>query len=181
VIPVDGDFLGPLDYSAWFPWAGLGLLVLVAGWCGYVVLSTRRRPPVPQAVPPDPGPAAGPDLARLRREYLQRIDAVAGGAAAGTRSGRSAHQELSLLLRSFVRDASGLDATRMTLAELRALGQAPPMQAPPGRTTPHTTTPGLPALSRAVAALYPAAFGPAAASGVPEAADTAREVIRSWT
>ena len=41
-------------------------------------------------------------------------------AAAGTRSDRSAHQELSLLIRSFVRDASGVDATRMTLAELRA-------------------------------------------------------------
>lgn len=173
--PVDGDFLGPLDYSAWFPGAGLGLLVLVAGWCGYVFLSTWRRPPVPQAAPPDPGPPAGPDLARLRREYLQRIDAVAGGAAAGTRSGRAAHQELSLLLRSFVRDASGLDATRMTLAELRALSQATPGPQPLSHATP-----GLPALSRAVAAIYPAAFGPAAVSGVPEAADTAREVIRSW-
>ena len=178
--PVDSDFLGPLDYSAWFPWAGMGLLVLVAGWCGYVFLSTRRRPPVPPAVPPDPGPAAGPDLARLRREYLQRIDAVAGGAAAGTRSGRSAHQELSLLLRSFVRDASGLDATRMTLAELRVLSQPPASHATPGRRPPSQLPAGLPALSRAVAALYPAAFGPAAASGVPEAADTAREVIRSW-
>ena len=173
--PVDGDFLGPLDYSAWFPWAGLGLLALVAGWCGYVFLSTRRRPPVPQAAPPDPGPGAGPDLARLRREYLLRIDAVASGAAAGTRSGRSAHQELSLLLRSFVRDASGLDATRMTLAELRALSQATPGLQP----LSHAPI-GLPALSRAVAAIYPAAFGPAAASGVPEAAETAREVIRSW-
>ena len=29
---MDGDFFGPLEYSAWFPWAALGLLALVAAW-----------------------------------------------------------------------------------------------------------------------------------------------------
>ena len=163
---VDGDFFGPLDYSAWFPWVGLGLLVLVAAWYTYVLPSTRRRPAVRTAAQTAPSaPFAAPDLARLRRDYLQRIDAVDREAAAGTRSNRSAHQELSLLVRGFVRDASGVDAPRMTLAELRAVSPA---------------ARNLPAAADAVAAMYPGEFATAPASAVPDAAETARGVVRSW-
>lgn len=163
---MDGDFFGPLEYSAWLPWAALGLLVLIAAWFAFVFRSTRRRPAGQQPVEaPEPPAVAVPDLARLRRDYLQRIDAVDREAAAGTRSGRSSHQELSLLIRSFVRDASGVDATRMTLAELRAVGPA---------------AHGVPAAAEAIAALYPAAFSAGPASGVPDAARAAREVVSSW-
>lgn len=165
---VDGDFFGPLDYSAWFPWAALGLLILVAAWYALVILCTRRRPVAQDAA--QTGPVAAPDLARLRRDYLQRIDAVDREVTAGTRTSRSSHQELSLLIRSFVRDASGLDATRMTLAELRAAGQEAADQ--PAR--------GLPAAADAIAAMYPAEFALLPAPGVPDAARTAREVVRSW-
>ncbi|MDN4646329.1 hypothetical protein [Arthrobacter sp. PsM3] len=165
---VDGDFFGPLGYSGWFPWTALGLLVLVAAWYAFVFLSTRRRPAAQDAA--RPVPFAAPDLDRLRRDYLQRIDAVDREAAAGTRTSRSSHQELSLLIRSFVRDASGVDATRMTLAELRAEG-------PPAGNQP---TRGLPAAADAIAAMYPAEFAALPAPGVPDAARTAREVVRSW-
>ena len=166
-----GDFFGPLEYSDWFPWAALGLLVLIAAWYAYILLSTRRRPAAQQAArTPAPPAAAVPDVARLRRDYLQRIDAVDREAAAGTRSGRSSHQELSLLIRSFVRDASGVDATRMTLAELQAVG-------PAAGPAAH----GVPAAADAIAALYPAAFAAAPASDVPDAARAAREVVRLWS
>lgn len=167
---MDGDFFGPLEYSAWFLWAGLGLLVLVAAWYVYVFRSTRRRPAAQQAgqTPVPPAAFAAPDLARLRHDYLQRIDAVDREAAAGTRSSRSSHQELSLLIRSFVRDASGMDATRMTLAELRAAGAVGPAAR------------GVPAAADAIAALYPAEFAAGPASGVRDAARAAREVVRSW-
>ncbi|MET3950421.1 hypothetical protein [Arthrobacter sp. UYEF36] len=170
---MDGDFFGPLEYSAWFPWAALGLLVLAAAWYGYVFRSTRRRPAARQAgqTPVLPPAYAAPDLAGLRRDYLQRIDAVDREAAAGTRSSRSSHQELSLLIRSFVRDAAGVDATRMTLAELRAAGAA---------VAVGPAAHGVPAAADAVAALYPAEFAAGPASGVPDAARAAREVVRSW-
>lgn len=174
-----GGFLGPLAYSDWFPWAALGLLVLVAAWFAYVILSTRRRRPVPPAAPTPPAASGEPDLARLRRDYLQRIDTVAGEAAAGTRPGRSCYQELSLLVRSFVRDASGLDATRMTLAELRAVSQTRNQTLVSQALGNHTAS-GLSAAADAIAGMYPAAFGTAPASGVPAAAETAREVVRSW-
>lgn len=172
---VDGNFFPPLEYSVWFPWAGLGLLVLVGAWYAYVLLSTRRRP-APQAVPT----LAAPDLARLRRGYLQRIDAVDREAAAGTRSSRSSHQELSLLVRSFVRDASGVDATRMTLADLRAHSDAPENQAAHSHTPTRKGASSLPAAAEAVAAMYPAAFAAGPPSHVPDAAQAARMVVQSW-
>ncbi|MDP9983066.1 hypothetical protein J2W14_002468 [Pseudarthrobacter oxydans] len=178
---MDGDFFGPLEYSGWFPWAAFGLLVLVAVWYAYVFRSTRRRPGGQQAVQaPAPPAVAVPDLARLRRDYLERIDAVDREAAAGTRSGRSAHQELSLLIRSFVRDASGVDATRMTLAELRAAGRVTAVVPASGVGAAGPAAPGIPAAADAIAALYPAAFAAGPASGAADAARTAREVVRSW-
>ena len=171
-----GDFFGPLEYSDWFPWAALGLLVLIAAWYAFILLSTRRRPAAQQAArTPAPPAAAVPDVARLRRDYLQRIDAVDREAAAGTRSGRSSHQELSLLIRSFVRDASGVDATRMTLAELRAVCTEGAVGVAVG-----TAVHGVPAAADAIAALYPAAFAAGPASGAKDAARTARDVVRSW-
>ncbi|MGP4032212.1 hypothetical protein [Pseudarthrobacter sp. 1C304] len=172
-------FLAPLQYSAWFPWAGLGLLALVAAWYTCVLLGTRPRPAARIAAQTPAAPAAGsaPDLARLRDEYLLQIDAVDREAAAGTRSVRSAHQELSLLIRSFIRDASGVDAPRMTLAELRVAGQGPHRQ-PGAEHVPSERQ--FRAAADAVAGLYQGAFAAAPASAVPDAARAAREVVRSW-
>lgn len=185
--PVDSDlagagFLAPLQYSAWFPWAGLGLLVLVAVWYTFVLLGTRRpaarsATQTPAAQAPATPLAGTPDLVRLRDEYLRQIDAVAREAAAGTRSDRSAHQELSLLIRSFIRDASGVDAPRMTLAELRAAGQGPHRQPGAQHFPPENQ---FRAAADVVAGLYQGAFAAAPASAVPDAARAAREVVRSW-
>lgn len=166
---MEGSFYGPLGYSAWFPWAGLGLLVLAASWYAYVILITRRRPTAPDAQ--GTAPSAPPsDIARLKQDYLGRIDAVAREAQAGARSARAAHQELSLLIRGFTRDVSGVDAPRMTLAELRS-------------TDSHAGN--LPAVAEAIGRFYPAEFAAAPAPGVQasavqDAAESAREVVRSW-
>jgi hypothetical protein len=152
----DAGFYGPLEYSGWFLWTGLGLLALVAAWLAFVFLSTRHRAASHEA---GPGPAA--DLHSLRLEYLRRIEAVAADADAGRLSARASHQELSLLIRSFVRDTSGIDAPRMTLAELH--GQ------------------GIPRAAAAVGSLYPAEFSREPPESVAGAAETAREVVRSWS
>lgn len=177
----DAGFYGPLEYSVWLPWAGLGLLLLIAAWLSYIFLSTRqRKEPLPAA------PAGPPsDPSSLKRDYLRRIDAVAADAAAGRLTSRGSHQELSLLIRSFVRDIAGIDAPRMTLAELHEQG--------------------IPAAARAVGSFYPAEFGteprdseprnseprnselrdtepcdPQPCDSVALAAETAREVVRTW-
>lgn len=167
----DTGFYAPLEYSAWLPWAGLGLLLLIAGWLAYVLLSTRQRRE------PSPASPAGPpsDPSGLKEDYLRRIDAVAADASAGRLSERVSHQELSLLIRSFVRDMAGIDAPRMTLAELREQD--------------------IPSAALAVGSFYPAEFGPEPRETGPRetgprdagprysveaAAETAREVVRTW-
>lgn len=157
----DSGFYAPLAYSAWLPWAGFGLLLLVAAWLAFVLVSTRQRK---GAVP---AASAGPpsDPSSLKRDYLRRIDAVAGDAAAGRLSARASHQELSLLIRSFVRDIAAIDAPRMTLAELHRQG--------------------IPAAALAISRLYPAEFSPGPRDTEPRdsvaaAAEAAREVVRTW-
>ena len=134
----DSGFYAPLLYSAWLTWAGLGLLFLVAAWLSLSSSAPgngRVRCPPHRSWPPS-------DPSNLKRDYLRRIDAVAVDAAAGRLSARASHQELSLLIRSFVRDIAGIDAPRMTLAELHRHG--------------------IPAAAAAIGSLYPAEFGPEA-------------------
>jgi hypothetical protein len=152
----NSGFYAPLEYSAWFLWAGLGTLLLIAAWRLFVFLSTRQR----AALANHAGSTPPSDPDGLRRDYLRRIDAVVAGAAAGRLSARASHQELSLLIRRFVRDTSGINAPRMTLAELRQQG--------------------IPVAAEAISSIYPAEFAREPQALVAATAETAREVIRSW-
>jgi hypothetical protein len=152
----NAGFYAPLQYSQLWLWAGIGLLCLVLGWYVFVFLSTRaRRAPgaAPKFTPPS-------DFNRLKEAYLLRIDAVEADAAAGRLTSRASHQELSLLVRKFTRDATGVDAPRMTLAELDS----------------HP----LPAAATAVGMLYPGEFGAEPLPPLARSAETARQAVRSW-
>jgi hypothetical protein len=155
-VQADPVFLGPLPYSPLWTWAGAILLLLVAAWYAFVIGSTRR-PRLRSASLPVPLT----DLPALQSAYLQRIDDVEHEAAAGNLSARAAHQEISFLLRCFVRDATGVDASRMTHADLAK----------------HP----LPRAAEAVGALYPGEFGFEPLPAVAASATTAREAVRSWS
>jgi hypothetical protein len=149
------DFYGPLLYSPWLLWLGLGLVALVAGWFLFVFLSTSR--PEVQAehfLPPS-------DLNALRKDFLERINRVAADAQSGHLPARQAHQELSLLVRMFVQHASGVAAPRMTLAELQENGPSP--------------------LATAIARIYPGEFAAHPQESPATTAETARELVRSWS
>ncbi|HEU4667965.1 MAG TPA: hypothetical protein VFS79_09905 [Arthrobacter sp.] len=150
------EFYGPLQYTGVWGWAGVGLLVLVAAWYAFVVATTRT----PRAAEAGQRPAPLSDLAGLKAAYLRRIDDVERDAAAGKRSARDSHQEISLLLRKFVRDATGVDAPHMTHADLAG----------------HP----LPAAASAVAELYPAEFGPGPLPSVAGSAAAARRAVQAW-
>ncbi|WP_457962618.1 hypothetical protein M1E17_13860 [Arthrobacter sp. D1-29] len=152
----DPGFYPPLQYSAVWMWLGLALLALVMGWYAWVFLSTReprQQPVAPRFTPPS-------DVAGLKEAYLRRIDAVAADAEAGLLTARESHQELSLLVRKFVRDVTGVDAPRMTLAELQR----------------HP----LPVAAHAVSRIYPGEFGPGPLPPVARSAESAREAVRLW-
>ncbi|WP_285245297.1 hypothetical protein [Pseudarthrobacter sp. fls2-241-R2A-127] len=152
----DPGFYGPLPYNPAWVWCGAAILALVAGWYAYLWWSTRAAP-TSLAAPTRP---ALTDLPALKAAYLQRIQDVDRDAAAGTLEARAAHQQISLLLRGFVRDATGVDATRMTQQDL---AQHP-----------------LPAAADAVEALYPAEFGPGPLASVGASAARAAAAVRTW-
>lgn len=152
----DPGFYAPLQYSPLWTWAGAALLALVAGWYVFIAAATRRRPLETAAR----RPAALTDLPALKAAYLQRIDDAESRAAAGHLSLRATHQEISLLLRSFIRDATGVDALRMTRDDLER----------------HP----LPSAAAAVGTLYPGEFGPEPLPSASAAAAHARQVVGTW-
>ncbi len=152
----DPAFYGPLQYSPLWMWAGAALLALVGCWYAAVFVSTRRRGDTAVR-----HPAALTDLPALKAAYLQRIDDLERDAAAGNLSLRAAHQEISLLLRSFVRDATGVDALRMTRLDLER----------------HP----LPAAAAVVGTLYPAEFGIEPLPPVAVSAAGARNAVSTWS
>lgn len=156
----DPGFYGPLQYSPTWLWCGAALLALVAGWYVFVLASTRAAQRSTQRSSM-PARSALTDLPALKAAYLQRIRDVEEAAAAGHIEAREGHQHISLLLRGFVRDATGVDATRMTHQDLAR----------------HP----LPAAADVVEALYPAEFGPGPLPSVTASAAKALAAVRAWS
>lgn len=150
-------FFPPVNYSPGWIALALGLLVLLAAFYILVPVLTRatssERPPSDIDWMPDAGPG-------LQRKYLDLIDEVRESHHRGELGVRAAHQRLSLLLRFFAYESSGIRAPQMTLADLRR-----------GQVTP---------LAAAVERLYPGAFREVERGSVDDAAAMAKRVIETW-
>jgi hypothetical protein len=150
-------FYAPDLYAGRWLWVGVGVLVLVALWYAYVIVSTRpRRVRIPARVTAD-------RLTRLRADYDHQIDLVLARVARGELSQRAGHQQLSVLVRHFVEEVSGIHAPTMTLTELSATGS---------RLTP---------VAHVVGELYPGEFGPEEARSLVGAGTVAKAVVARWT
>jgi len=150
-------FYAPDPYAAKWLWIGVGILALIAVWYAAVWWFTRRRTIViPPRITPD-------RLTRLRADYTRQIDLVVERAARGEITQRRAHQQLSVLVRHFVHEVSGIHAPTMTLTELHARG---------ARLTP---------VSEVVGTLYPGEFGPRETATLVGAADVAKQVVARWS
>lgn len=150
-------FYAPDPYSTRWLWVGLGILTLLAAWYLWVWWSTRDRPVVPPVL-------VRPDrLARLRADYARQIDVVVAAAGVGEISQRRAHQQVSVLVRHFVQEVSGIHAPTMTLTDLSNEGS---------RLSP---------VSRVVGVLYPGEFAPHEVQTVAGAARVAKEVVARWS
>jgi hypothetical protein len=156
---VVADFYPPMTYSPIWNAIAIAILVGILGW-GLVIWAQT----LPARATPEPPLPPGWRLARLKDDYLERIDEVVRLAGSGELSVRRAHQELSVAVRSFVQEASGISAPTMTLSELRG-----------------SPDPALRPVSDVVRGLYPVEFGPDRFVSVAEAAGYAREVVERWT
>jgi hypothetical protein len=143
-------------------WLVIGTVIVLAilGWA--VVVWWETRPAKPPKPAPEPPP--GWRLGRLKEGYVGRIDEIVRLASVGELSTRRAHQELSVTVRQFVQEASGLRAPTMTLTDLGRSG-----------------VPSLDPVTDVVLRLYPAEFGPDSTASVGTAAEVARGVVSRWT
>jgi hypothetical protein len=154
----DRGFFGPAQYERFVLYLVVGvlLLALIAAWYVFVVRFSRSRVPRPVVAG-----VARVDLGTLQSKYAGMIDEVELDSAAGRLSERAVHSRLSLLLRFFAFEASGVDAQVMTLSDLRASR--------------------LPAVTGAVEQYYPPAVRQQHPGDTSAALQTAREVVWSWS
>lgn len=153
----------PERYGSQWLWIGLGLLALVVLWYVFTIWYTRPRKVAPVAL-------SGDRLAKLKVRYTEQIDQVVARVATGTQDARTGHQQISVLVRHFVKEAGGYPAPTMTLTDLNRSGIAQ-----------------LRPVAGAVGTLYPGEFGPEDPRPgedvleVRRSANAAREVISTWT
>ncbi|MCY7325323.1 MAG: hypothetical protein LH605_04240 [Microbacteriaceae bacterium] len=157
-MPGGNGFFPPVAYSPL--WAALAIVILFALAAFYVVVPLLTRQA--RVEEPEVDVSWMPvDVPALRGKYEVLISEVEAAHRSGELSLRAAHQRLSLLLRLFAYESSGIRAPHMTLADLRE-----------ARNTP---------LSDAVAKLYPGEFEAVERGSVQDAAEVARRMVHSWS
>lgn len=157
--PPPNGFYAPDPYADRWLVIGLGLLAAILVWYVAVWWLTRERKPAPATR------LSGDRLELLRSDCLRQIELLVADVRAGRVAERQGHQQLSLLVRHFVMEASGVAATAMTLTDLRA-GAERQRLAPVGDV---------------VGQLYPAEFGAHEAVELETAAGAARRMVSQWS
>lgn len=149
----------PVQYSPMWGVLAVTLLVLIAAF--YILVPVLMRSREAAREPADSSWIPEFPPVPLGEKYSGLIAEVESAHHRGELTVRDAHQRLSLLLRFFAWESSGLRAPQMTLADLREAHATP--------------------LSDAVEQLYPGAFAEIERGSVLEAAELARRVVHSWT
>lgn len=149
------DTYGPFGYHPWWVLGMAGMLLVallsVGAW-----LWTRPRG-ILEPPPPPPEPV---DVRGVKEKYLAMIDEVAAEHAAGALDARALAQRLSLVLRFFAHESTGVVAEVMTLRDLADAD--------------------LPTVHGAVERYYPSSFRRDAQHEPEAAIDRARQVVSAW-
>ena len=153
------DFYAPMTYSPVWLYIGVVIVMSILGWALVIWAQTR-----PGRTPRAPEPPREWWMTRLKGDYIERIDEIVRLADAGEIDSRRAHQDLSVALRQFVHEASGISAPTMTLSDLG-----------------HSRNPSLGPVTEVVRGIYPVEFGPERETSVYQAASYARGVVAGWT
>ncbi|MGO2111495.1 MAG: hypothetical protein ACTH31_07765 [Pseudoclavibacter sp.] len=152
-----GTIMPVVPYSPIWGVLAAFLIVLVVLYYALSWLFTRPRPVAP---PPVAAPTPVRAVPELQGVYLQEVDTIMRRHAAGELSARRTHAALSVAVREFLSEVTGVPADKMTLTDLRS--------------TPYVGA------TYAVAEYYPVVFGAAEAKNVEHGAHAARQVITLW-
>jgi hypothetical protein len=149
------DTYGPFGYGPWWV-VGAAALLVVLGAYAFAWLWTRPR----GILEPPPPPPVPIDVRSVKQKYLGMIDEVAQEHADGELDARGLAQRLSLVLRFFAHESTGVVAEVMTLRDLRGAD--------------------LPSVHGAVEQYYPSSFRRAAKHDPDAAIAAARQVVSTW-
>ncbi|KRF17883.1 hypothetical protein ASG90_06015 [Nocardioides sp. Soil797] len=153
-MPGADEFTGPVDYAShWLWWALAAFAVVALFYVAVFVWSLLGGPKADRPV----------DVPTARTRALGELDRIGHQVHAGQLSERLGYQQMSVVVRDFVSDASGLPARTMALADLRVAG--------------------VPNLAETIALMYPPAFSPSAESGesLQATLNRARGLVTSWS
>ncbi|WP_152188730.1 cytochrome c-type biogenesis protein [Georgenia satyanarayanai] len=103
------SLLPPETYSTWVPVVGGVLLLAVAAWYAFVLLSTRRP-----ARPREPGPLSPDGRARFEED----VEAALAAYRSGERDLRALHLDLARIMRAFASERIGRDVRSWTAGEI---------------------------------------------------------------
>lgn len=145
--------VGPLLFA-------LGLLLLAITWVSIILWTTRRKPEKSLRTLPA-APALAIDYSQLKARYIEQINIVQGQFDNRDIPARTAHQQLSSLLKSFVAEAARVPVRSMTLSELKRTRYKP--------------------LSEAIDSYYRPEFAAVESGSVASAAERARKVVTEWS
>lgn len=149
------DTYGPFGYGPWWVLGGTLLLLVLAAYA-FAWLWTRPR----GLLEPPPPPPVPIDVRSVKQKYLGLIDEVALEHAEGELEPRALAQRLSLVLRFFAHESTGVVAEVMTLRDLQEAD--------------------LPTVRGAVEQYYPSSFRRAAKHDPDAAIAAARQVVATW-
>lgn len=109
VAELPAEFHGPVGLTGLWPMLALAAVVVVVAFYLAVWAATRA----------EPRSVRGSGGDRVAAGYLARIEQTRVQVHDGTITPREGHQDLSVLVRSYVEETSALPATRMSLADFR--------------------------------------------------------------
>lgn len=124
-MPITVELQGMFSYSIW-PVVLAVMLVLIIGIIGLVVLIKARNKKKPEPVKAAPQPILEPKPVplsgeQIKEKYCVMVDELERQCRDGKVDNRDAYQSLSVILRRFVHELTGVKVHNYTLDEIRRL------------------------------------------------------------
>ncbi len=158
-MPITVKFQGMLSYSVWIVTVAVAVVVLIGIVAFILFLRAKKKPPVPvkREPAPVPTPVAGE---QLKNKYCMMIDELEQACRKGKVNNRKAYQKLSVVLRRFVHELTGVKVHNCTLEEINRLN--------------------MPQLASVIAECYAPEFSVDKEGEIYNTMNRARMVIKEW-